>query len=663
MVVKGKTTGRGRSVDTVTPSPSMRGRARTAEATEARRAELIAAAAGAPLIDSSSSSSSSSSANSSPTHPPNPPVESEGATAMPETQNGQRLGSPDLPSPNLDGINLSQPLMEKVRDKVRMCNQRITDLTDHVNNTDGQITQVNAILREQSQTLITLTDAMPAIQEGVATLRLTIQNDVTTKLRDSEEAFRRTIAVLRRETNTALTTESTLIRDAFRITAAQVAQLQDAPDPEILIRELRNEVQERQTRDRDMHIVNLQALTNRVGELERKALIMEARVDAANVFPRETGARPRTQRQSSRSPERQRQRAADPDRGEPPEYGSPPPSYSSATRPQDDNWGRGRGRATAPSPQRREGPRARNATPPREAPRPRTATPPREAPRPRNPTPPPREVPRSPPTERVPPRPQAAGPGPAEPRHRIPADIRDELQLELDQIREEMQDAYAQYGRTRIEVEKQLHRVSFTSRYFRWKEITKEIMPLLTLQAKGALRRLETQVEIERLNIAPPLMQNHAQAPRVRIDPPKFYGDCLKYYGWRNTWNTFHESPSYTDSERSQLLEAALQGEAKTATERFTFSADTYHNILQFLADRFGNRSTIVGKLEARLRLAASNKLGEDCTASQLREKHISISNERQGDIEIPTTDHHGKMEAPMGSESRRNIGRGVSTS
>ncbi|EFX61456.1 hypothetical protein DAPPUDRAFT_273326 [Daphnia pulex] len=156
-------------------------------------------------------------------------------------------------------------------------------------------------------------------------------------------------------------------------------------------------------------------------------------------------------------------------------------------------------------------------------------------------------------------------------------------------------------------------------------------MPLLTLQAKGALRRLETQVEKERLNIAPPLMQNHQQAPRVRIDPPKFSGDCLKYYGWRNTWNTFHESPSYTDSERSQLLEAALQGEAKTATERFTFSADTYHHILQFLADRFGNRSTIIGKLEARLRLAASSKLGEDCTASQLREKHISISNERQG--------------------------------
>jgi uncharacterized coiled-coil protein SlyX len=110
--------------------------------------------------------------------------------------------------------------MEKVRDKVRMCNQRITDLTEHVKNTDGQITQVNAILREQSQTLITLTNAMPAIQEGVTTLRTTIQNDVASKLRDSEEASRRTLAVLRRESNTTLANEATQLREANRAISA-----------------------------------------------------------------------------------------------------------------------------------------------------------------------------------------------------------------------------------------------------------------------------------------------------------------------------------------------------------------------------------------------------------------------------------------------------------
>jgi hypothetical protein len=134
-------------------------------------------------------------------HRPTTPVESEGATALPQEQNGQRLGSPDLPEPDLNGItaNLTQPLMDKVREKVRMCNQRIADLTEHVNNTDARVTEVNAILMEQSQSLIMLTDAMPVIQEGVATLRTTIQNDVASKLRETEETFGRTLAVLRRE--------------------------------------------------------------------------------------------------------------------------------------------------------------------------------------------------------------------------------------------------------------------------------------------------------------------------------------------------------------------------------------------------------------------------------------------------------------------------------
>jgi hypothetical protein len=50
-----------------------------------------------------------------------------------------------------------------------------------------------------------LTGAMPAIQEGVANLRTTIQNDVASKLRTTEETIGRRLAVLRRESNTALT--------------------------------------------------------------------------------------------------------------------------------------------------------------------------------------------------------------------------------------------------------------------------------------------------------------------------------------------------------------------------------------------------------------------------------------------------------------------------
>jgi hypothetical protein len=271
---------------------------------------------------------------------------------LPQEQNGQSLGSPDLPEPDLNGItvDLTQPLMEKVREKIRMCNQRITDLTEQINNTDAQVTEVNAILREQSQTLITLTDAMPSIQEGEATLRTTIQNDVALKLRESEEAFRKTLAVLRRESNTALATTAAQQREAIRVITAQLAQLFRATIPDIRVQELREEIQQTLVGHREAQNVGAQILSDRVDLLERNALIMEGRMDAADRYPREMGARPRTQRQASRSQERQRQGAAAPGRGEPPEYGSPPLSYASATRPQVDSLGRGRGRSTAQSP-------------------------------------------------------------------------------------------------------------------------------------------------------------------------------------------------------------------------------------------------------------------------------------------------------------------------
>lgn len=77
--------------------------------------------------------------------------------------------------------------MDKVKQKVILCNRRIADLTEHDNNTDAQVSEVNAILRKQSQSITMLTGAMPAIQEGVANLRTTIQNDVASKLRTTEE--------------------------------------------------------------------------------------------------------------------------------------------------------------------------------------------------------------------------------------------------------------------------------------------------------------------------------------------------------------------------------------------------------------------------------------------------------------------------------------------
>jgi hypothetical protein len=97
-------------------------------------------------------------------------------------------------------------MMDRVKQKVIMCNQRIANLTEHINNTNAQVSEVNAILREQSQSITMLTGAMPVIQEGVANLRTTIHektNDVASKLRATEEIIARTLATLRRESNTA----------------------------------------------------------------------------------------------------------------------------------------------------------------------------------------------------------------------------------------------------------------------------------------------------------------------------------------------------------------------------------------------------------------------------------------------------------------------------
>jgi hypothetical protein len=113
-------------------------------------------------------------------------------------------------------------MMDRVKKKVIMCNQRIANLTEHINNPNAQVSEMNAILREQSQSIPMLTGAMPAIQEGVANLRTTIQNDVASKLRATEETIARTLATLRRESNTAQDVTATEQRELIRQITAQI---------------------------------------------------------------------------------------------------------------------------------------------------------------------------------------------------------------------------------------------------------------------------------------------------------------------------------------------------------------------------------------------------------------------------------------------------------
>ncbi len=230
-----------------------------------------------------------------------------------------------------------------------------------------------------------------------------------------------------------------------------------------------------------------------------------------------------------------------------------------------------------------------------------------------------------------------------------PADIRDELTLELAQIRDELTTAYGQYGRARTEDERQYERISFMTTYKSYVTTSDALMPLLLLAEKADLRVQNRRVEAERLGIAPTPAPKQAAAPKVRINPPKFAGEDLKYHGWRETWNTYHNNPIYTASEKSQMLEAALEGEAARATASFTFSAESYETILQVLADRFGNPSQVIGKREAMLRQAASKHMGENPTAAQLREKHIEVCNQRRGllnqGVQPATFDSHTASE------------------
>ncbi|EFX69703.1 hypothetical protein DAPPUDRAFT_113416 [Daphnia pulex] len=78
-----------------------------------------------------------------------------------------------------------------------------------------------------------LTGAMPAIQEGVANLRTTIQNDVASKLRATEETIARTLATLRRESNTAQDVTATEQRESIRQITAQIVSFNDGKAREI----------------------------------------------------------------------------------------------------------------------------------------------------------------------------------------------------------------------------------------------------------------------------------------------------------------------------------------------------------------------------------------------------------------------------------------------
>ena len=180
-----------------------------------------------------SSDSSPSSSDTTPSLPNTPDTEVGAAsvppaqTNIPPSQDAQNLESPELPMPNLDGIGTgqNQSLIDTIKHRVKQLNQRLTQMSGHLFDTDTQVTAINAVLREQGQTIAVLTNAVPAIQEGIADLRTSIQNDVNTRLRASEQTFDTALAAYRRETTAALTNHTTEQRRTIRELTGQMTEL------------------------------------------------------------------------------------------------------------------------------------------------------------------------------------------------------------------------------------------------------------------------------------------------------------------------------------------------------------------------------------------------------------------------------------------------------
>jgi len=224
-------------------------------------------------------------------------------------------------------------------------------MSGHLFDTDTQVTAINAVLREQGQTIAVLTNAVPAIQEGIADLRTSIQNDVNTRLRASEQTFDTALAAYRRETTTALTNHTTEQRRTIRELTGQMTELLRLPNPYVVTQQLRAEIDQLLDGQREDQRIASQLTTDRIERLERETQTRLDQMAAAlgRAQPRETGARPRTASPVRPAPEAQAA-GGRPQRGD-----SPPPSYTSATRPGGD-------RAQNPPPA--NVPRARAFTPP-----------------------------------------------------------------------------------------------------------------------------------------------------------------------------------------------------------------------------------------------------------------------------------------------------------
>lgn len=128
--------------------------------------------------------SSSSSSSSGPTTPEDPR-----GPRVPPVEEARGVPTPELPSPNLDGL-----IMGEAGQPIGALSVKLQELTTRVSNSETQILDMgrqieglNANIREHTGYMATMVTTVPALQATVSDLKTTIYNEATSRIRAAEQ--------------------------------------------------------------------------------------------------------------------------------------------------------------------------------------------------------------------------------------------------------------------------------------------------------------------------------------------------------------------------------------------------------------------------------------------------------------------------------------------
>lgn len=142
-------------------------------------------------MPSSDSSTSPSSGQSTPSDSPGPRIEETPAVV----EGAQRIASPELPSPNLNGLitNGTMPPAESVSQRIQELNRQLDDTDGRLQDSERQMAGISAVIREQTDSIASLADALPKLQITMADLKPTICHEATSRIRAAEQSTATTL--------------------------------------------------------------------------------------------------------------------------------------------------------------------------------------------------------------------------------------------------------------------------------------------------------------------------------------------------------------------------------------------------------------------------------------------------------------------------------------